>query len=421
MGVFEAFENDLRDALAHLYDPTYHPPAELWEVTGCTPKQGVRALQAVLIQEIENLQPAPDVPPSARSRLIYDVLSCRYLQGLTQEEAAKRIGFTARTLRRVQHQGVNLLAQRLWERSDTPQHGELTDRSPPNETVPLDDDQETVWFSQLKEELTSLQESSSGQLADVIEIINGALSVSGAVTAKHKVQVLADLPDAVLLTTGHASILRQILIRGIGKIVEHMQGGDISIAVEEDEDHICICITGAPVDTREDLFSPFIQEAAMSQGGSFEVVQEEQQVIYQIKVPVAANITVLVVDDNTDLVHFYRRYVAGTKYEIVHLAEGQQLFETINEVAPHIIVLDVMLPGVDGWELLTHLHEHPHTRSIPVIVCSVVRGEEMALALGATLYLQKPIRSRQLIGALDQALKINMSSATASSANDLTA
>ena len=63
-----------------------------------------------------------------------------------------------------------------------------------------------------------------------------------------------------------------------------------------------------------------------------------------------------------------------------------------------------MLPGIDGWELLTHLHETPHTRAIPVIVCSVIRGEEMALALGATLYLQKPIRSRQFITALDQAL-----------------
>ena len=108
------------------------------------------------------------------------------------------------------------------------------------------------------------------------------------------------------------------------------------------------------------------------------------------------------VDDNQDLVHFFRLYTANTPYHITHLLAGEQLFEQIPTIKPDIIVLDVLLPGRDGWELLSYLRSHAETRSIPVIVCSVVKREALALALGAALYLPKPVRRRQFIQALDQ-------------------
>jgi len=404
MTVFEEFENDLRDALAHLYDPTYQPSLLMWEVTGANPQQGVQPLQAILLQELERLKPSPNIPANARVHVIYEVLSCRYLQGLTQEEAAKCVGFTARTLRRVQQQAINLLAHHLWKNRHPEEFVTPIDIPPKNKVLPLDEDDEAGWRTQLKEELTFLQESSPGQVVNVGGIIEGALDVSRAVTSNHGVTLNADLPETPLLTTAHASILRQILIRGVGKMVHYMLGGEILIKAQQEGEYICICIKGYPVATTEIPYSEFIEEAATTQGGSLEIQKNDEELIYKIKLPSASNITVLVVDDNTDLVHFYQRYVAGTRYKIIHLAEGQRLFETIEEISPNIIVLDVMLPGTDGWELLTHLHETPHTRAIPVIVCSVIRGEEMALALGATLYLQKPIRSRQFIAALDQAL-----------------
>jgi len=104
------------------------------------------------------------------------------------------------------------------------------------------------------------------------------------------------------------------------------------------------------------------------------------------------------------LVHFYRRYTTGTRYQIVHLAEGQHALETIQEVKPDIIVLDVMLPDIDGWELLADLRQQPAAETLPIIVCSVVRRAELALSLGASLYLPKPVRRRQFIQALGQIL-----------------
>jgi CheY-like chemotaxis protein len=70
---------------------------------------------------------------------------------------------------------------------------------------------------------------------------------------------------------------------------------------------------------------------------------------------------------------------------------------------PDVIVLDVMLPDVDGWKLLMELHEDPVTRPIPIVVCSVIREEELAYSLGAAAYLSKPVDPRAFIQVLEQA------------------
>ena len=121
----------------------------MWEVVGHDSQQGVQSLQAVLIAEIENLQPAPNVPSNARIRLIYEVLSCRYLKSLTQEEAAKCVGITSRTLRRIQQQAIHLLAQQLWEASETEHLPSVHDQVlEPEAPLPETDE----WQSQLKTE-----------------------------------------------------------------------------------------------------------------------------------------------------------------------------------------------------------------------------------------------------------------------------
>ncbi len=132
MTTIEAVEQSLRDSLPHLYSPTYHLPDVLWVVTSTDPQQGTEAIQTVIIYHIDSLKPSPDVPPNARVRRLYDVLSYRYLQGLTQKETAKRLGITDRHLRREQNEAINLLAQRLLEQNSANQ---LIQNQPPN-TLP---------------------------------------------------------------------------------------------------------------------------------------------------------------------------------------------------------------------------------------------------------------------------------------------
>jgi CheY-like chemotaxis protein len=66
-----------------------------------------------------------------------------------------------------------------------------------------------------------------------------------------------------------------------------------------------------------------------------------------------------------------------------------------------IILLDVMLPGIDGWELLGRLREHPTTQGTPIIVCTILPHEQLALTLGAAQFLRKPVSRSTLLRALD--------------------
>jgi CheY-like chemotaxis protein len=67
-----------------------------------------------------------------------------------------------------------------------------------------------------------------------------------------------------------------------------------------------------------------------------------------------------------------------------------------------VIILDVMMPDIDGWEILGRLRSHPSTSAIPVVVCTILAQEELALSLGASGFLLKPITRQALLEELDR-------------------
>jgi CheY-like chemotaxis protein len=391
MDDFKEFERCLAEALTHLYDPTYQPPELIWQATGCKPQQGVKEVQAALIRAIEDLEPAPDVPKTARIRRLYELLACRYIQELTQAETAFQLGITDRHVRREQQEAIGVLARHVWEQPGGQVEGEGV-------ATP-------AWRSQVKQELLSLQQSTPDAVADVGQTVNGIVKVGQALTEKRGIALNVGAIRPNLAVVIHPSALRQVLITAIDKLAQQMSAGEITLEVERAEEHVKITVAGCPVLADSPPHSDLIEEIMATQGGLFEIRLTDHRLVFEVRLlPTDREVTVLVVDDNLDLVNFYRNYTTDTRYHIVHLSEGKRLFETVAGLRPDIIVLDVMLPDIDGWELLTYLHEHPDTRAIPVIVCSVVKREELASALGAALYLPKPVRRQQFIQALDQVL-----------------
>jgi CheY-like chemotaxis protein len=82
----------------------------------------------------------------------------------------------------------------------------------------------------------------------------------------------------------------------------------------------------------------------------------------------------------------------------VHKTE--QGLHMIPQLQPDVINLDVMMPGIDGWELLQRLKTLRETHLIPVIICSVIYDPELAFALGASQYGPKPVTREVLLHAL---------------------
>jgi CheY-like chemotaxis protein len=135
-------------------------------------------------------------------------------------------------------------------------------------------------------------------------------------------------------------------------------------------------------------------------GGSLTTAVGECSIDVTLRVPAAGKTNVVIVDDNQDFVHFCRRCVRGTRFRLLQPAAWT--VTAILDTAPDAILLDIMLPDVDGWELLQALQREPSTASIPVIICSIVREEALATALGAVRYLPKPMLHQDLLATLER-------------------
>jgi CheY-like chemotaxis protein len=389
-------EVELRKALASLHDPDFAPSELLRSLTGCRDGGDAQCVRETIRQALDALKPAPDTPPGARARRIYDVLACRYILALTQEATAERLGITARHLRREQREAVLVLARRLLERQE---HRSLTAGPARDDPAGL-----PALREQVRQELAALEQSAPDSVADVAEALQAAMVLEKTRTARLGVTVTVADARQRLTVAAHPSMLRQVFVMALGLVAAEAAGGAITIQAQREGEHAAITLRGRPATPGGDPDTCLLGEMLAAQDGTLELTRDGDALAVRIVLPAADDVTVLVVDDNQDLVHFYRRYTAGTRYRIVHIPTGKGALAAIEAAAPRVIVLDVMLPDMDGWELLAHLYEHPTTRAIPIVVCSVIREEELALELGAAVYVPKPVRRGDLLAALDRAL-----------------
>ena len=110
---------------------------------------------------------------------------------------------------------------------------------------------------------------------------------------------------------------------------------------------------------------------------------------------------VLAIDDDPQVISLYERYLNPQGYFVVPLTEPAKAKERILELKPFAVTLDIMMPGVDGWTVLTNLKSDPETRDFPVIICSIMEQPDKGFSLGAADYLVKPILEDDLVHSLD--------------------
>ena len=111
--------------------------------------------------------------------------------------------------------------------------------------------------------------------------------------------------------------------------------------------------------------------------------------------------TVLVLDDEAGVINLYRRYLAHNGYEVVGTTDPDALEDMIGAHHPDLVLLDVMMPNRDGWEVLRGLKARPETRDIPVVVCTIVDERERGLKMGAAGYLVKPFVEEDLLELIE--------------------
>jgi CheY-like chemotaxis protein len=116
---------------------------------------------------------------------------------------------------------------------------------------------------------------------------------------------------------------------------------------------------------------------------------------------------ILIADDEVYMLRLLEMTFKKGGYEVISCRDGQAALATAAAVLPQLVVLDVMMPGLDGLGALRQLKENPATRDIPVVVLSA-KGHALtkveAEAAGAVLFLAKPFSPNQLIGEVQKIL-----------------
>ncbi len=111
---------------------------------------------------------------------------------------------------------------------------------------------------------------------------------------------------------------------------------------------------------------------------------------------------VLVAEDDRPTSEILTINLVNSGYSVAHAYDGIEAIEKAKSLKPFAILLDIMLPKKDGWDVLNELKTDKDTKNIPVIITSIIDNKDLGFALGATDYLIKPIEKETLIHTLSQ-------------------
>lgn len=112
---------------------------------------------------------------------------------------------------------------------------------------------------------------------------------------------------------------------------------------------------------------------------------------------------VLVVENENKARELLTHYLTEAGYAVAHAHTGEQATVMARELTLHAIVLDILLPKKDGWDVLTELKSRPTTRNIPVVIVSITENRELGFSLGAIEYFVKPVDRERLIDVIHHA------------------
>lgn len=110
--------------------------------------------------------------------------------------------------------------------------------------------------------------------------------------------------------------------------------------------------------------------------------------------------TILIVDDEPDIVTVLKGRLISAGYDVVTAADGREALEKVRHAAPDVIILDLMLPKVNGFEVCTMLKQDGRYRKIPIILFTALTQEkdkQLAAQCGADAYVCKPFKGQELL------------------------
>ena len=410
-----SFELQVQEALGHLYDLPFLQRSPLLSYLDRQTSRGAggKALHGALLDAIEQLKPPPEVSPEAIIWRIYRTLVLRYVRSLNAATAARELGLSTRQAQRIHGIAVATLATALgegWGLGETepgggPPIAEASDRPAPK------GEGATVSASSpdLDDELAAILAGDLGEFEPFRTTLQGAIETVGPVLRQREISIDPRIDDELSHWIAPHGLTRQALVQILLGASTFARAGTLQIVAKRQASgaHLAVSAHFADPTRLAHLDRAAIEERVAiarrlldAVGGNLSIHPTEACIEVDFHLEISP--TVLFVEDNPQVVQLFRRYLVGTIYQFLHAPDSDSVLDLAVREQPSIVSLDVMMPRRDGWELLQALKIDPRTKDIPVIVCSVLRDHELALALGAAEFLAKPVSQSALLGALNR-------------------
>jgi CheY-like chemotaxis protein len=141
-------------------------------------------------------------------------------------------------------------------------------------------------------------------------------------------------------------------------------------------------------------------ELPSSTSGKLEALSEAASAFAEPTIFVAGQPQVLLIDDDPTVHDLVRRFLQKEGIQVMSAHSGQEGLELARKLRPSMIVLDVMMPTMDGWSVLTRLKGDAELSDIPVVMLTMVNNREMGFSLGVDDYMLKPIDRSDFVATL---------------------
>ena len=306
-----------------------------------------------------------------------------------------------------------------------------------------------IWNSgrhllELLNEILDLSKVEAGQM--VLDpstfSVPGALEYTLAMVreraAAHAIKVSVDIADDVGVIKADELRFKQVVLNLLSNAVKFTpDGGRVSVRACREGTDLVVTVTdtgiGVPPEDQERIFDSFQQggrgpareegtglgltlsrrivglfggrmwlESTVGEGSTFgfafpvvsrtaDVATAQQHGEFPV---------VVLVDDDRASLDLMSAYLDDAPVQVICTSDGVGALELIRKVLPAAVVLDIKLPGIDGWQVLAELKAAEDSAAIPVVIASVVDDRPRGQALGAAIQLLKPVSRDDLIGAL---------------------
>lgn len=403
----ETFRCELRLALANLRDVVRLRTMDLGQYLLPDVPRGDRGweLSRLLLAAVDRLRPAQDDQDDWPRRR-YDILTLHYVNGLSASEAADRLACSRRHFYRQLQRALDDLADALYSKVSDPAHMASTVASPEAPRLAKEGD----GLELLRREAAPLLQSQ--QTCSLVEVWQSVATVLSSLLASCPITVHANLPAELPRVGLSPQILKQFLLALLGDLLRSDQANSITLTAQPRDGELALIVAiqqATPVSsgggrelhgTSEAIGEQASTQLAAMHGARFAVEVEPGGVVYRIGLPLVGVQSVLVVEDNEEVGLLFQRYLASGGYRPLMATNGREAIELARSRELFAVTLDLMMSNKDGWDVLQALRHDPQTQHLPIIVCTVLDHEELALMLGANAFLKKPVMREQLLQAL---------------------